>query len=287
MEIDLKEKRIGIIGLGVLGGSYAQALHSAGYRHVIGVDINADSIQYALERGWIEEGSDDPSSLSSCEIVVSCLYPAVFVKWIKDHQHVFKTGTLLTDVTGVKRAVMEKINAILRKDVEFLACHPMAGREFRGIQYADAGRFQAANFILVPTEYNSGEAVDAMRTMAADMKFKTISCLNAREHDRMISYLSQLTHVIAVSLMNANNNTELSRYTGDSFRDLTRIAKINEEMWPELFILNKDYLIWDIDHFIQELEVFKEMVRTEDVEGMKEKMISSTKRRAAFDKENS
>ena len=225
--------------------------------------------------------------LGNCELVVSCLYPGVFVNWIRENQHVFKTGMVLSDVTGVKRVIIEKIGSILRPDVEFIACHPMAGREFRGIQYADAGRFQAANFIIVPTEKNSEESIEMMRQLALDMKFRTISVLSAQEHDRMISFLSQLTHVIAVSLMNTNDNTSLARYTGDSFRDLTRIAKINETMWPELFILNKDYLAEDIDACIHELQCFRDMLMNEDVEGMKQKMIQSTARRACFDKEGS
>ena len=282
--MDHSNTRIGIIGLGVLGGSYAEALHYAGYEHIIGVDIDEASIETAKSLGWIEEGSSDPTILSDCDIVISCLYPGVFVQWIKDNQSVLKSGALLSDVTGVKRVVVEKISQELRPDIEFIACHPMAGKEFKGIKYADAGRFQAANFIIVPTEHSSEQAIETMRTLAEEMHFKTITCLTPEEHDKMISYLSQLTHVIAVSLMNANDNDSLALYTGDSFRDLTRIAKINEEMWPELFILNKDYLIHDIDEFIQELSNFRDLVQNEDVEGMKKKMISSTARRALFDR---
>ncbi len=285
--MDHKEKKIGLIGLGVLGGSYAEALHAAGYPHVIGIDIDEEAVQYAKEKQWIEEGGSDPAMLADCDIVISCLYPAVFVKWIRLNQSVLKSGSILSDVTGVKRVVVERINAVLRDDVEFIACHPMAGREFKGIRFADASRFNSANFIVVPGNNNTTEAIDTMCILAADMKFKNISCLSAEEHDRMISYLSQLTHIIAVSLMCVNRNDTLADYTGDSFRDLTRIAKINEEMWPELFILNKDYLTQDIDRYIEELENFREMIRMEDVKGMQEKMIYSTKRRALFDKEKS
>jgi prephenate dehydrogenase len=280
-----KESVIGILGLGVLGGSYVQALSKAGYTNLLGVDIDENSVAFAKEKNWIKDGGSDPKILGDCDLVISCLYPGVFVNWIKDNQSVFQPGMVLSDVTGVKRVIIEEIGKILRPDVEFIACHPMAGREFRGIQYADAGRFQAANFIIVPTEKNSEESIEMMRQLALDMKFKTISVLSASEHDRMISFLSQLTHVIAVSLMNTNDNTSLAKYTGDSFRDLTRIAKINETMWPELFILNKDYLAEDIDAFIRELECFRDMLMNEDVEGMKQKMIQSTARRACFDKE--
>ena len=280
-----KNSEIGIIGLGVLGGSYAQALSNAGYDHILAVDIDEDAVAFARERGWIKDGGTDPSILSGCDLVIFCLYPGVFVSWIAEYQHLLKPGCLLSDVTGVKRVIIERIRSILRKDVEFLACHPMAGREYRGIRYADAQRFTGANFIIVPTEENSPEAIVTMRTLAEDMHFRTISELSAEEHDAMISFLSQLTHVIAVSLMNCNDSSDLVRYTGDSFRDLTRISKINENMWPELFVLNKDYLVSDIDAFMQELESFRSMIVNEDMEGMKEKMIQSTARREVFDRE--
>ena len=280
-----KQSKIAIVGLGVLGGSYVQALHAAGYESLLGIDIDPESIAWAKEQGWIQEGSTDPAAVKDCELVISCLYPGVFVEWVRANRKYFQKGTLLSDVTGVKRAVIDRINELLDYDVEFLACHPMAGRESKGIHYADARRFQNANFIVVPTEQNSEEAIQTMEMLARDMGFQRISRLSASEHDRMISFLSQLTHVIAVSLMNANDNTHLAKFTGDSFRDLTRIARINEDMWPELFILNKDYLIQDIDDFTAELQEFRRLIQDEDTEGMRRKMIQSTERRAHFDRE--
>ncbi|MBQ9328821.1 MAG: prephenate dehydrogenase [Solobacterium sp.] len=281
-----KDARISILGLGVLGGSYAQALSAAGYTNLCGIDINEEYVSIALEQGWIQEGSVSAEAVADSELVISCLYPSIFVDWLKTNQDRLTPGSLLTDVTGVKRSVMDEIHTFLRKDVEYIACHPMAGRESKGIHYADAGRFSSANFIIVPTEENTEYAKDTMISLAKDMNFANISFLSPEEHDRMISYLSQLTHVIAVSLMNTNDNTHLVKYTGDSFRDLTRIAKINEEMWPELFLLNRDYLIQDIDSFIVELSRFRDMIASSDVEGMKQKMIQSTERRKLFDVEN-
>lgn len=280
-----KQSVIGIVGLGVLGGSYAQALCSAGYESIIGFDIDSEALQYALEKGWIQEGTGDPERASECDLLIFCLYPGVFVKWIREHRNSLKHGVLITDVTGVKRAVLNQIEEELPENAEFIACHPMAGRESKGIRFADAGRFQNANFIIVPTDKNTPEAIETMRQLAQDMGFRRIACLSAEEHDRMISFLSQLTHVIAVSLMNANDNTNLAEYTGDSFRDLTRIARINEDMWPELFVLNKDFLIQDIDDFIREMESFREMIQNGDTDGMKQKMILSTERRKMFDGE--
>jgi len=278
-----RNTKIGIVGLGVLGGSYACGLSEAGFS-VTGVDIDAETISLAKERGWIEEGGSDPTLLSSCDIVVSCLYPNVFVQWIQENQKYLKSGSLLTDVTGVKRKIITAVNDVLRDDVEFIACHPMAGRESKGILYADSSRFIHANFLIVPTENNTEYAKQTVREMAEILQFGHIKEISAEMHDRMIGYLSQLTHVIAVSLMNANDNPDLSEFTGDSFRDLTRIANINESLWPQLFILNKDYLLEEIDSFCGEMQAFRSLIENEDEEGMKEKLISSTERRKHFEK---
>ena len=275
--------RFAIVGLGVLGGSYVQALSAKGY-HCTGIDINEESVEEAKKKGWIEEGGNDPSLIQDADIVVCALYPHVFIQWIRENQKYFHPGALLTDVTGVKRAVIQNINEELREDVEFISCHPMAGRESRGISYADASRFANANFIIVPTENNSEKAKKTMHQLAEILGFTRISELSAEEHDKMVGFLSQLTHVIAVSLMNVSDNTHLAAYTGDSFRDLTRIAKINEDMWPELFILNKDNLIREINDFSDELLRFRDLIQNEDVEGMKQKMIISTERRKKFDR---
>lgn len=275
--------KIAVIGLGVLGGSYVEALS---YKHIecIGIDIDEKAVAYAKEKGWIQKGSSDPSLIKDADIVVSCLYPHTFIQWLKQNQQYIKQNALLTDVTGVKRKVIEEVNGILRDDIEFIACHPMAGKEYKGILFADASKFKDANFIIVPTNNNSLKAIQTARELAETLGFTRISELSAEDHDRMIGFLSQLTHVIAVSLMNVTDNPELVEYTGDSFRDLTRIAEINESMWPELFIDNKDYLLAEINAFENEMDNFKKLLENDDYEGMKEKMILSTERRKLFNK---
>ena len=272
-----------VIGLGVLGGSYVEGLSKSGYS-CVGIDIDESAITYAKEKGWIVKGGTDPRLVEEADIVVSCLYPKAFVQWIKENQKYIKKNALLTDVTGVKRNVIKNVNAILRSDIEFIACHPMAGKEFKGILYADASKFESANFIIVPTNENTTEAIQTAHQLAEILGFSMIAELSAEEHDKMIGFLSQLTHVIAVSLMNVTDNSHLVDYTGDSFRDLTRIAEINESMWPELFIENKDYLLNEITSFQNALADMKQMIENEDYDGIKQKMILSTERRKKFNR---
>ena len=284
MMID-KNTEILIVGLGVIGGGYATALTNAGYT-VRCITKNQEDIDYAIERGMIKEGSTsaDPDLIGNADLVICALYPTTFIEWVKENQQYFKSGALLTDVTGVKGVIVDTVQAMLRPDVEFIAAHPMAGRERSGVEYSDPAVFRGANYIVTPTEKNSEAAIGVCKEIGEILGFARISVRTPEEHDRMIAFLSQLTHIIAVSLMNCNSDEGLERYTGDSFRDLTRIAKINDLMWSELFMLNKDALIEQIDAFSDELAHFRQMLVNDDKDGMREKMRASTARRSLFDK---
>ena len=160
----------------------------------------------------------------------------------------------------------------------------MAGREVSGVQYADCSIFEPANFIITPTSVNTPEGIAWVKALAETLNFRHIATLSPAEHDKMVGFLSQLTHVIAVTLMNTSDNTHLVDYTGDSFRDLTRIAKINESLWTELFLMNKANLIREIDEFAAELTHFRRVLENEDTEEMKRLFRQSTQRRKCFDK---
>ena len=210
------------------------------------------------------------------------LYPELFPVWVKENQKYLKSGSILSDVTGIKKKVIRQINEVLRDDLEYIACHPMAGRESRGIDYADASQFERANFIIVATEENSKRAIETAEEIAHILKFQKISYLDPEKHDRIIGFVSQLCHVIAISLMNISDDPSLVDYTGDSFRDLTRIADINEELWPQLFIGNKENLLAEIGSLMEELELMKELIDKEDNEALKDLMVIATERRRKF-----
>ena len=273
--------KITIVGLGLLGGSYASGLAKKGYK-VKAIDINQEYLEHALANKWIVEGSDDPSLVSDADLVIFCLYPNTLVKWLNSYQNLLKPNALLTDVTGVKRSIMSKINGFLRTDVKFIYSHPMAGKEVSGALYSDSNIFKSANFIVIKDE--DIQAMQTIKDLATILEFKNIVELDAKSHDEMIAFVSQLTHVIAVCLMNVSDNTHLKDYTGDSFRDLTRIAKINENLWYELFMQNKDMLLKEIDAFTRQLDHFKEVIINDDEEAMKRLFRQSSMRRKEFDK---
>lgn len=279
------ETKILIIGLGLLGGSYARALKKKGYT-VFAIEKKNASVQYALEAGIIDRGSTrvEESFIREADITVFALYPHVFVDWIRENGHLFPEGAVITDVTGVKSAVVDEVQSLLPQGVEYIAAHPMAGKEKGGVENSDDSIFHGANYIVVPTAKNSNLAVELCKELGRELGFGSVSVLTPEKHDEMIAFLSQLTHCIAVSLMCAGDDTGLVNYTGDSFRDLTRIARIQEDLWSELFLLNKDALIRQIDKFQASFSALADAIRKEDVEGMKEMMRLSTARRALFDK---
>ena len=278
-------RKVLIVGLGMIGGSYAQKLSSLGFE-VGALTRRQQTLDYALERGYIAHGQIEVTQayVSQFDLVVFALYPHTFVDWIRRYQDFLKPGAVLTDVTGVKRSVVPAVQEMLRSDLEFVPAHPMAGRERSGVEYADCRLFTDANFIVTPTERNTPEGIELIRTLGCILGFRHIAMLSLEEHDEMIGFLSQLTHCIAVTLMTCKESENLAEYTGDSFRDLTRIARINEHMWTELFLDNKDELLAQMDLFLGQFTRLRDALSGGDTETMKEMMRLSTARRAAFDK---
>ena len=280
-----KTKRYLVVGLGLLGGKYALELTKAGF-HVDGINRSEGHLQYALDHGYIASGKthDFEDLVQQADHIIFGLYPTALLEWFKTYGPLLKPGCIFTDVSGVKTGLVEPVQAMCPAGVEFIASHPMAGRETSSVEHAAEVNFAPANFIITPTEKNTQAGIDWCRDLAEALGFKRISVLTPAEHDHMIGYVSQLCHAIAVSLMCASDNSELANYTGDSFRDLTRIAHINDKMWAELFLWNKDNLISEIDMFESALQDMREKLVRDDREGLEEMFRLSTKRREAFDK---
>ncbi len=281
-----KSKRYLIVGLGLLGGKYALELTKAGFA-VDGINRSEKNLQYAIDHGYIRSGKtrDFEDLVSGADHIIFGLYPTALLEWFGTYGRLLKPGCIFTDVSGVKTGLVEPIQALCPPGVEFIASHPMAGRETTGVTHAAEVNFAPANFIITPTARNTPEAVQWVTELARTLGFEHITALSVEAHDRMIGYVSQLCHAIAVSLMCANDDSSLCEYTGDSFRDLTRIAKINETMWAELFLWNRDNLITEIDQFDAALGAMRAALVAGDRAGLEEMFRLSTRRRTLFDKE--
>ncbi|MBQ8684348.1 MAG: prephenate dehydrogenase [Clostridia bacterium] len=284
MKLD-PSKNILIIGLGLLGGSYAMALKKKGYT-INAITKEESSVAYAKEHSLIDKGTTEvePALIAEADLIIFALYPHVFVDWIKEYGHLIRAGTIITDVTGVKGCIVYEIQSLLPTGVEFIAAHPMAGREVYGVENSDDSIFRGANYLVVPTEKNTFGAIELCESLGEELGFADVSRLSPERHDEMIAFLSQLTHCIAVSLMCACDDPAIERYTGDSFRDLTRIANINDDMWSELFLSNQKALLEQMDLYRTAFDRLYTCVKTGDREEMRSMMRLSTARRKKFAK---
>lgn len=278
-------KNVLIVGLGLLGGSYAKALTKKGFDVKV-ITLNQDDIDYAKEQGFISYGTTqvEPDLIASSQLIVFALYPHIFIEWIEQYGNLIKSGTVITDVTGVKGCVVEKVQDMLPAGVEFISAHPMAGKEICGVRNSDDAIFKTANYIVVPTNRNTPDGIRLCCDLGRALGFNDISSLTVRQHDEMIAFLSQLTHCIAISLMCANGDPNLVRYTGDSFRDLTRIANINDEMWSELFLANREALLYEMDGYRAAFDRLYDTIKNNDRDAMRDMMRLSSARRKTFNK---
>ncbi|NOW06336.1 prephenate dehydrogenase [Clostridium beijerinckii] len=273
--------KIVVVGLGVIGGSFTMALKEAGYNDVYGIDINEESLEKAKKLGLIREGfKNGEEVIKSADFIIISLYPRLVKQFIIDNKNNFKDGAVITDATGIKKMFIEDIVNILPKNIDFVFGHPMAGREKKGIDFASSQVFKGANYILTPVSRNKEENLNMIEDLIYKIGFKRVKRITPEYHDEMIGYTSQLPHSLAVALVNSDvEGRETGSFIGDSYRDLTRIANINEDLWSELFLGNKENLLKSIENFEVELDKIKDAIKDDDKETLKEIFIKSTKRR--------
>ncbi|NLK24723.1 MAG: prephenate dehydrogenase [Clostridiales bacterium] len=274
-----------IVGLGVVGGSFAMALKDAGYTDVYGIDVNEETLKKAKERELIKEGSRTGKELlKNADLTIISIYPKLVKNFVEDNKDYFKKGSIITDATGIKGMFINDIIKILPRDIDFVFGHPMAGREKKGIDFASSEVFKGANYIITPISRNKEENIKKIEDLAKSIGFKRVKRITPEFHDEMIGYTSQLPHAIAVALINSDEEgRETGSFIGDSYRDLTRIANINEDLWSELFLGNKDNLLKAITNFELELDFIKKAMYSNDKEALKKLFVKSTKRREKLD----
>lgn len=272
---------ITVVGLGLIGGSYAMAIRELNPKKLYAVDIDEEAIQYAEKNGIIDKGylkADIP--LKESDLVIICLYPKLVKDFIKDNIKYFKNRAVITDVTGIKSEFIKEVNNILRDDLDFVFGHPMAGREQKGLKFASKEVFKGANYIITPTERNKEENIKFLEELIRKIGFRNVIRISPEKHDKIIGFTSQLPHVIAVSLVNSDKlGIDTGLYTGDSYRELTRIAQINSQLWTELFMGNKDNLIKEIEVFEENIARVKNAIINEEKSLLTELLEKASKKR--------
>ena len=270
-----------IVGLGVIGGGYAMALKEAGYKDVYGVDKNIETLKKAKKLGIIKEGYlNEEEIISNMDVVVLAIYPDCIKEFMQRNKNSFKENAIITDVVGIKQAFINDIVEILPDNIDFIFAHPMAGREKKGIEYATNEVFKGANFLITTTYKNKEENLEFIEDLAHKMGFKNIKIICPKYHDEMIAFTSQLPHVLAVSLINSDiEGRDTGKFIGDSYKELTRIANMNESLWSQLFLGNKENLLNVIDNFENELKKVRKCIEEENKEELEKLFVKSTKRR--------
>lgn len=277
----LENLNITIVGLGLVGGSFAKALKSLNPQNIWAIDIDKESLQKGEEMGIIDRGYEEPEEpLKSSDLVIICLYPELVKSFVYENIENFKPGAIITDVTGIKNGLVEDINKILPPSIDFVFGHPMAGREKKGLEYSSSEVFQGANYIITPNSRNQKSSIDLIEDIARNIGFKRVIKIDPQKHDEVIAFTSQLPHIIAVALVNSDDlNVDTGSVVGDSYRELTRIAQINEKLWSELFIGNKENLLPKIEVFQEKLDLLKRAIREEEKGVLEEEFKKSSIRR--------
>lgn len=274
----LKDLTYGIVGLGIMGGSFAKSIRqnilsqSDSTGKILGCNRSTSSITMALSEGVIDKGfpsTDVDQMLPDCDVVFICLYPHATLDFLKDHKDKFKSGAIITDISGVKGIFEKSLPQLLRPDTDFVIGHPMAGGEKEGYAASNAKFFVNHNYILIPQDFNKPENLETMRTLISAMGFSRITETSCQNHDYKIGFTSQLCHVIASALVASADDEEITAFGGGSFEDLTRIAMINAPLWTELFISNKDILCNHIENFQKQLDLMKNFIQSENSEELK------------------
>lgn len=272
--------KIAIIGLGLIGGSMARRLRGFHDCKIAAYNRTRESLDLALSDGVIDYACDTPAdAMSGADLIIMCLYPQLNVDFVRDNLSSIKSGAVITDVTGVKGFIIREMKKILPPDIEFIGGHPMAGREVGGYKSSTDTLFDNAPYIITPDKNNAPENVQLIRDMAKYIGCRIVVTTTPDEHDSIIAYTSQLMHIVAVALC-ANPLLERSgSFAGGSLQDCTRIAVINEKMWSELFVENKEHLADRITEFQNCLEDIKKAVLAEDRDSLEEIMKFATKQK--------
>ncbi len=265
--MNFSDMNITIVGLGMEGGSYAIAInHYIRPKNLFAIDINENILIAAEKLGVIQKGSTNPKDiLPQSDLVIMCIYPSDIIDFIRDHMTLFKSGSIITDAAGVKRNIVNEIVNIIRDDLDFVPGHPMAGNEFKGFLYADQKIFHGNSYLITPTTKNKEENIKLVEQMARRFGCSKVYRTDIDTHDSMIAYASQLMHVIAVSIVNNDNfSNDIDLFSGGSFKNATRVANINPDLWTDAFMQNSDFLIDQITAFNDNMELVKKALIDKD-----------------------
>ncbi len=277
--------KVGVVGLGLIGGSMAKAVKKKTEHEVIGWDIS-ETIRYSAilmeaVHGFMEEGNP-----KDCDIVLIALYPQMTVDYIKEHAKDFKKGAVVVDCAGIKRAVCRQVQSVAEENgFNFVGAHPMAGVERSGFTYSTADMFNGATLIVTPYTGTDIGMMNALSMFFKKLGFAKLKVATDAEHDKMIAYTSQLAHVVSSAYVKGALSSNFKDFSGGSFQDMTRVARLNENMWTELFLANGDNLANEIDGLIERMQAYSKAIRAEDADTLRQLLKEGREKCIAIDED--
>lgn len=282
-EPDFSSMEITVVGLGLIGGSFALGLKKLNPQKIWAIDLDKGVLEQAEKNGVIDKGfTDGESVLKRSSLVVICLYPELTVKFVRENLENFKQGAIITDAAGIKGKVVAEINSFLREDLDFIGGHPMTGKETSGFAQASPEIFHRANYLLTPTQKNKEENLLLVEKMITALGCNEPIRMTPARHDEIIALTSQLPHVIATALMNSAQSEDTGKLSGGSFRDATRVARINAELWSELLMENRENVLIQMDVFVDKMNIIKKALADGDRASLKEVLESADRAREKF-----
>lgn len=275
--------KVGVVGLGLIGGSMAKAVKKKTDHEVIGWDIS-QNIRYSallmesVDR-FMEEGNP-----RDCDLVLIALYPQMTVDYVKEHCKDFKKGAVVVDCSGVKRVVCRQVQETAAENgFSFVGAHPMAGVERSGFTYSSEDMFNGATMIVTPYTGTDIGMMNALSLFFKKLGFARLQVATDEEHDQMIAYTSQLAHVVSSAYIKSELSPNFKGFSAGSFHDMTRVAKLNETMWAELFLENRDFLAEEIDGLVERLQAYSRVIKSGDEEELKRLLKDGKEKRLAVD----
>ncbi|MEG0546586.1 MAG: prephenate dehydrogenase [Oscillospiraceae bacterium] len=275
--------KIAVVGLGLIGGSIAKAMKYKTNHKIYGFDIDRGVLLKAKLLGAIDD-EITPEILSDCDMVITALYPNDTIDYITKNAAVFKKGAIVMDSCGVKKVICEPLWRVAKDNgFVFLGSHPMAGLHFSGFEYSEVNMFSDASMIIVPSAGTDIEVLEKVKKLFLSLGFTNIQISTPDEHDKIIAYTSQLAHIVSNAYVKSPNAKVHSGFSAGSYNDLTRVAKLNEVMWTELFLENKENLIGELDTIIENLEKYAKALKEEDANSLEALLKDGRQRKESID----
>ena len=273
---------VGILGLGLIGGSPARAYAKAGHK-VYASEINDDVFSFAQLAGVVHNILD-ANTINVCDLILLSVYSDASATWLEDNGHHITAGTLVIDCCGIKKDVCTRCFRVADQyDFTFVGGHPMAGSHYSGFKYSRSNLFQGAPMVIVPPRYDDPNLLQQVKDALSPCGFKSFSVTTADEHDKMIAFTSQMPHIISNAFIKSPTALQHNGFSAGSYKDLTRVAWLNPEMWSELFLSNKENLLYELDFLIESLHSYRKALETNDCDKLIALLDEGRKRKEEVD----